>query len=647
MKPFLARLKARHFIIAAAVVFLCVAAGLWLLAYIEPQAQAAQIYDFSLGRENEAWGYDQKGWTLFTQKGDERSLLTANGFTGFSGAEPGQTFYCSRLMTEEVGAPVLRLKTSGQSVAVFLDDALLYSDSPELDNRIGWLDLPMRPEYSDRDVTITLPGNYLGRTLTIAQSSDLSVGEIKNGCFYVMPVEVNLCNAFAYENNLVTSSFLTAAPMALALAASALLLGVFLRQTAKRQPESAPLFGALLLLFWPLERLLDSGFFYNYFGEIIPDPATALTYLGLLLVFVYLAVRLTGKRRRLLWLFGGAQLVLMLITAAMQLFGYLSYFVYAWLYLDRFLTACMIAEALACSCWEWRHKGNRFLGLFFWLTAAGIALYLAAIVFSALAGGQLARETFQALGVFWFGSIDRYLLRLLLVCATAAAVWETLRGELARRTELQLLLQRQELEAQSYENMRRQHEEVMMLRHDMAKHFLLLRQMTHDPQTADYLDGLIGQNEKIRSVVQSGNIILDTILNTGISRAEKSNIAVEIVRMQVPEQLPLSDTDLSSLVMNLLDNALEGAAASGCAQPYIRIDFYISGNFFMIEFENSANLAWIQKESAPAHGFGLKIIRQTAERSDGLVDTEYGANFYRAAAAFPLAHVNISSSNNS
>ena len=44
--------------------------------------------------------------------------------------------------------------------------------------------------------------------------------------------------------------------------------------------------------------------------------------------------------------------------------------------------------------------------------------------------------------------------------------------------------------------MRRQNEQVMMLRHDMLKHFRLLRQTTSDKKTAEYLDELVGENEK-------------------------------------------------------------------------------------------------------------------------------------------------------
>lgn len=210
-------------------------------------------------------------------------------------------------------------------------------------------------------------------------------------------------------------------------------------------------------------------------------------------------------------------------------------------------------------------------------------------------------------------------------------------GAVRQLADYQMLVQRQSLETQNYETIRRQHEEVMILRHDMAKHFTLLRQMTHEEQAAKYLDELIGQNKKIRPVVQSGNNIFDIILNAGIGRASDEGIAVEIVRMQVPEQLPLSDTELSSLAMNLMDNALSGAVSSGAKDPLIRLDLHMQDNFFLFNVENSAAAEQIQKPPEAGHGYGLKIIRQTVERRGGLFESGYRSGFYKAAAAIPLA----------
>lgn len=277
--------------------------------------------------------------------------------------------------------------------------------------------------------------------------------------------------------------------------------------------------------------------------------------------------------------------------------------------------------ALVLGFWEWNRR-RWFFRLFCPLVLAGTA---ACAVYAAVS------PTHWTLPMFLHP-----LTGVTLAGAFLSAVTEWVHGELARSTEARLLLQRSQLAQDSYAVMRQQNEQVMMLRHDMMHHFSFLRQTTTDAKTAAYLDELMGQNEKIRPVVQSGNEMLDIILNGKLSAAADAGITVEIVRMQAPPSLPLSDAELSSLLMNLLDNAVEAAAAPGVAKPYIKLDLCIKGHFFLLTCENAATLDHIQKESDPGHGLGLKIIRQIAARHENLLETEYGADFYCVKLAIPL-----------
>lgn len=125
---------------------LCAAFGSVLMTYCRPMENA--VYDLSLVWTTEAipddWVYDQKGWTVFTQEGDAVTELDPDGFGGFYGLdEPGQTFYFSRTIEEELDSPTLRLDAAERTFSVFLDGTLVYTDCPELDNRIGHLRLPI------------------------------------------------------------------------------------------------------------------------------------------------------------------------------------------------------------------------------------------------------------------------------------------------------------------------------------------------------------------------------------------------------------------------------------------------------------------------------------------------------------------------
>lgn len=109
----------------------------------------------------------------------------------------------------------------------------------------------------------------------------------------------------------------------------------------------------------------------------------------------------------------------------------------------------------------------------------------------------------------------RLIWNILLISGLVAVAMELFERESERRTELAVLTARNELAMESYENLRRQSQEVMMIRHDTMKHYSLLRQMAKDtPERIEtYLDELIGQVENVRSVISTENQTLNILLN--------------------------------------------------------------------------------------------------------------------------------------
>lgn len=607
--------------LAASVIsclLLCVCAAWALTAYFYPMEDS--VYDLSLGWEGEAvpedWVYDQKGWRVFVQEGDESRDLEPDEFGGFSGLDsPDQTLYFSRVMEEDLDSPTLRLGAADRTFSVFLDGALIYTDCPELDNRIGYLRLPYLDYYREEPLLVTLPLDYAGKTLTIAQSTEPEY----TGRVY--PCSVTLYCGYTYESALISESFQTAVPAALAFAAGTALLILFLYRHVRGKPD--PLFacGALAAFLYELSRMAGPGFSFRYFDPAPLDVQGLCRKLALLTLIGLLLSRLTGKRRVLLGALLAGMGVSLVGWLGLSFRGQASN-----LFEDAFFLLGLVGllAAVIGGFWEWK-LGSRFYRVFCPLSVAGILL-------TGLAGWSVELRQQAALGAFGY-----FLWPLADLCMAAAffgAVAAFAHEELAARTEARLLAQRNEMTLDSYESLRQQNEQVMMLRHDMVKHFQLLRQMTGEEKVADYLDRLIGQNEKIRPVIQSGNQMLDIILNSKLSAAAKQGIAVEIVRSHAPERIPLSDMELCSLMMNLMDNAVEAAAAA--ENPYIKLDLCQKDSFFVFSCENSSTLDWATRKNAPGHGLGLKIVGQIAAQHDDLLQSEVGADFYRVTLAIPL-----------
>ncbi len=623
-------IKRRFIIMAIVMAALCAAFGAALGVFWDPMSD--RIYDLSMQYwEGEAvpedWVYDQKGWTVFTQEGDKRRELESNGWGGFSALQyPGQTVYFSRTMTEDLDSPSLRLDGGNRTFSVFLDDSLIYTDCPELDNRIGSLRLPVLDYYRD-DVMMPLPQDYVGKTLTIAQSGE---SEIEGGAVY--PCIVTLSCGYADESRLIAESFQTAVPASLAFAAGAALLALALWRAARGKLDPTLICGAFAAFLYEGSQMSGPSFFLQYFGgsdiNYLPTLCRNLSLLNLLCL---LACKLTGWRRVPLWAavagMGASTLTEFVLLSMGKYVSFLdtAFFLFA---------IAGLLWAIACGFWEWRE--SRFFRIFCPLAAGGTALLGALSLVSAISSGNLGTELARQ----WeLGAVGYFLLPLVpvfMASAFLAAVVDLVQEELAARTEARLLAQQGKMSRQSYEAMRRQNQEVMLLRHDMAKHYKVLRQMTEEPQVAGYLDELIGENEKIRPVIQSGNETLDIILNSKLGEAAGHGVAAEVIRARAPESLPLSDAELCSLVMNIMDNAIEAASAPGVERRYIRLDLHVENSFFVFTCENSSTLEWAQKESAPGRGLGRSVIRRITERYGNLLNTEYGDGCYKVSVLLPL-----------
>lgn len=634
--------RARFTAAAFLVLVLCAAFGRILMIYCQPKQDT--IYDLSLGWPSEAvpadWVYNQKGWRVFTQEGDEVTELTPDGFGGFSDISfSGQTFYFSRVIQENLypetegafsrpwnGAYIssysgstLRLDAANRTFAVFLDDALIYTDCPAMDNRIGSLRLPMLEQDRDDPLLITLPVDCAGKTLTIAQSTDPSGGELQEPTTTVWPCDVTLYCGSAYESSFISESFRTAIPVTLAYAAGFSLLALFLWQLFHKRPDPGALCGALAAFSFVSARISRTSFSHLYFPPLPMAFVTLFMDLTMLSLLALLLYRFSGWRQRAMFILTAALSLTTLITLFVNVFGPYSstrIFYPTPLWMLGFLLTLAFAFG--------ERKRRWFFRLFCLLILMESALFVMVFLIFAKSG-NLSRVMPL-----------RPLASMVMFAALLSSIIDLLHDELVRWNEDRLLFQQNKLTQSSYEAIRRQNEQVMMLRHDMIKHLRLLRQLTRDEKTAAYLKELIGENEKIHSMVQSGNEMVDIILNSKLGAASEAGITVDLVRANAPETLPLSDTELCSLMMNLLDNALEAAAAPNVKRKYIKLDLHIQNSFFVFICENSTTLDWINKESAPERGLGLKVVRQILERHGNLIQTEYDSDYYKTTVLLPL-----------
>lgn len=623
-------------------IIICVPSALAVLFYTKPMTDVT--YDLSIcPQDGQEWKGD-KGWTVYTNVEGKITELTPDGAGGYMGADYlGQTFYYSRTLTEELDSPTLRIGTVNQTVSIYLDNDMIYTDWPELDNRIGYLELPMLMFDRTDAIIVSLPPDYLGKTLTIAQSSP-AYSEVQKDTITVWPCNVTLYCGYTYESSFIASASSTMFPAVLLFSLELLLLAAFIwNASVGNFSLRLPVF-ALAILFRICSVLSKADFFTKYFGIPFFDPVWLFFHLsaGALLLFLTLH---TDRLRPMFAACTALQWcvsVLHLLVQTGKIIKYGDMYVF-FLDLPKTVGFLTLLVTLVGGVYLAK-KGSRF---FRHMSQAALVIVIGYVLFLIISIPFLPGYTTSVLSRL-YNDLTLYspnlslklVYTLCLVSGLFAVVMEFIEQEMERRTELAVLAAKNELAMESYDNLRRQSEEVMMLRHDTMKHYTLLRTMAEETpeRLTSYLDELIGQVEAVRPVVDSQNQILNILINGKLNTASDKGISTEITRSDAPAKLPLTDTELCCLIVNILDNAIN--AASESKKPEIKLDFHCNDNHFIFSCENSmAGAAGTNKKiPTPEHGYGLKIIRQIMKRwGDNMISVEEAEDTYKITVVIPLS----------
>jgi hypothetical protein len=139
-----------------------------------------------------------------------------------------------------------------------------------------------------------------------------------------------------------------------------------------------------------------------------------------------------------------------------------------------------------------------------------------------------------------------------------------------------------------------------------------------------YLSNL-DMNTEHGKIFHTGNSVIDVVLNINNQEMEDNNISFD-TNLQISENINIPKPDLCSLLANILENAIEAEKKTE-AQRNIKLSIETKGNMLFISATNSAasnpelnNFNSVKKGN---HGWGMKIIKEIAEKYNGEVLTEF------------------------
>ena len=203
-----------------------------------------------------------------------------------------------------------------------------------------------------------------------------------------------------------------------------------------------------------------------------------------------------------------------------------------------------------------------------------------------------------------------------------------------KKTYLKLVEYQTEQSEKHLGEVRSIHKEMRGYKHDFHHHLQTLKgqlEAGEVDRALAYIEQLDNQLMNVDNLLKTGNVSLDAILSAKIAQAKVDSITVT-VKANVLDSLTISDVELSIIIGNLLDNAIE-ACRSVESNRFIRIYISMKGKMLYLSMLNSSgekqkktgSLFATQKEGM--HGFGLRRAEAILEEHGGWVkyNSEDGA----------------------
>ncbi len=186
--------------------------------------------------------------------------------------------------------------------------------------------------------------------------------------------------------------------------------------------------------------------------------------------------------------------------------------------------------------------------------------------------------------------------------------------------------------------MERVYSGIKGMRHDMKNTISIIMQLAAEKEDGlqAYLEELNQTMDRLESRFQTGNTVVDTLLNMKYHEAVSSvpDLRMDVEGLQFPEKLFIQSYDIGIILGNALDNAMEACrklkTQEWDAEAFIHISSFQRRELFFLKVENSFDGRVVrktqnefpvtEKEDGENHGIGLANIRSTAEKYGGTMD---------------------------
>lgn len=201
-----------------------------------------------------------------------------------------------------------------------------------------------------------------------------------------------------------------------------------------------------------------------------------------------------------------------------------------------------------------------------------------------------------------------------------------------------LILHNQDVVREHIMELNKSYKEIRKIKHDMLNHYGIVEYMLTNNQSSEcikYIKELRSRAENVPMYYATGNVIGDAVINQKMYATRDEKIKYDL-QIKFPSKMTIEEVDLGTLLVNLIDNAIEAVREVETEERCIKINIHPHHNKLLINIVNTVANNPIQdnklirrkKDNKYEHGYGLLNIKYVVNKYEGYMEYSCKKNMF-------------------
>ncbi len=197
--------------------------------------------------------------------------------------------------------------------------------------------------------------------------------------------------------------------------------------------------------------------------------------------------------------------------------------------------------------------------------------------------------------------------------------------------ELKIEAEKQAIDSQYLQIIEQNNKNSAILIHDIKNHLQHIKSMNDSEEIHSYIESISEEVQSYSYIGMSKNKTLDLLISKYLNLCQGKGIKIDF-DVKTANLSNVSPIDISTIINNLLDNAVESAEQS--ENKRISVSIFKNQGYEVLKIQNSCDSTpqakngklLTTKKEKQLHGYGTQSVIKTINKYEGIFDWGYAEN---------------------